>query len=116
MASTKGAATGADFDQSVRRRNVPSTAPNGGMVDRVEIDEKKTKVKKVCRSNLDTWAIYGCSKLRWGHLLTCSSSERAISPRVPGRVGIYYCTFDLHNTGFLHSIIQDWVVTHCNLG
>jgi len=48
MASTKEAvASGADFEQATRRRNVPSTTPNGGLVDRVEIDEKKTQVKKV---------------------------------------------------------------------
>lgn len=52
MASNKGAATGADFDQSLRKRNVPSTAPNGGLVDRVEVDDKKTQVIKVCQSNL----------------------------------------------------------------
>ena len=50
MASEKGAvASGLDFDaQATRRRNVPSTSPNGGLVNRVEIDEKKTQVKKVC--------------------------------------------------------------------
>jgi len=48
MASTKEAvASGADFDQVTRRRNVPSTTTNGGLVDRVEIDEKKTQVKQV---------------------------------------------------------------------
>jgi hypothetical protein len=116
MASTKGAATGADFDQSVRRRNVPSTAPNGGVVDRVEVDEKKTQVKKVYRSFLDAWATYVSSKLRSGHMLTCSSSEPTIRPGIPGRVGVYHCTSNLHNTGFLHSVIQDWVVTHSNMG
>lgn len=51
MASEKGAVTsGADFDQATRRRNVPSTSPNGGLVDRVEIDDKKTQVKKVSPS------------------------------------------------------------------
>ena len=49
MASYKGAvASGADFDaQATRRRNVPSTSPNGGLVNRVEIDEKKTQAKQV---------------------------------------------------------------------
>jgi len=49
MASEKGVlASGLESDsQSTRRRNVPSTAPNGGMVDRVEIDDKKTQIKKV---------------------------------------------------------------------
>jgi dolichyl-phosphate-mannose-protein mannosyltransferase len=49
MASYKGAvASGADFDaQATRRRNVPSTSPNGGLTDRVEIDEKKTQAKEV---------------------------------------------------------------------
>jgi dolichyl-phosphate-mannose-protein mannosyltransferase len=48
MASEKAAvASGADFDQATRRRNVQSTSPGGGIVDRVEIDEKKTRVKKV---------------------------------------------------------------------
>ena len=63
MASQQGAvASGADYDQAVRRRNVPSTTANGGMVDRVEIDEKKTQVKKV-RQNL-----YKC----YGHVLALS--------------------------------------------
>lgn len=48
MASEKSAvASGADFDQATRRRNVPSTSANGGLVNRVELDEKKTVVKKV---------------------------------------------------------------------
>ena len=42
-----GVASGADFDaQATRRRNVPSTSPSGGLVNRVEVDEKKTQVKK----------------------------------------------------------------------
>lgn len=49
MASTQGVASGADLDQSLRRRNVPSTSVNGGVVERVEADEKKKPVKKVCR-------------------------------------------------------------------
>jgi dolichyl-phosphate-mannose-protein mannosyltransferase len=40
-------ATGADYDNATRRRNVPSTSANGGSVNRVELDEKKTQVKKV---------------------------------------------------------------------
>ena len=49
MASDKGAVvSGADFDtQATRRRNVPSTSPNSGLVNRVEIDEKKTQAKQV---------------------------------------------------------------------
>ena len=48
MASKQGAvASGADYDQAIRKRNVPSTTANGGLVDRVELDEKKTQVKKV---------------------------------------------------------------------
>jgi dolichyl-phosphate-mannose-protein mannosyltransferase len=46
--STTGIASGADFDsQATRRRNVPSTSPSGGLVNREEIDEKKTQVKQV---------------------------------------------------------------------
>jgi dolichyl-phosphate-mannose-protein mannosyltransferase len=47
MASERGAvASGLDFDsQSTRRRNVPSTSPNGGQVNNVEIDNKKTQAK-----------------------------------------------------------------------
>lgn len=48
--SEKGVATGADLDNAARRRNAPSTSPNGGAVDRVELDEKKTQIKKVCQS------------------------------------------------------------------
>jgi dolichyl-phosphate-mannose-protein mannosyltransferase len=49
MASEKGVlASGLESDsQSTRRRNVPSTSPNGGMVNRVEIDDKKIQMKKV---------------------------------------------------------------------
>jgi dolichyl-phosphate-mannose-protein mannosyltransferase len=50
MASEKGAvATGADHDsQATRRRNVPSSSsPAGELVNRVEIDEKKTQIKQV---------------------------------------------------------------------
>lgn len=49
MDSTQvGSATGADQDvQAIRRRNVPSTTANGGLVNRVELDEKKTQLKKV---------------------------------------------------------------------
>jgi dolichyl-phosphate-mannose-protein mannosyltransferase len=49
MASEKGVlASGLESDsQSIRRRNVLSTSPDGGMVNRVEIDDKKTQIKKV---------------------------------------------------------------------
>lgn len=55
MASEKSAAiSGADYEtQSVRRRNVPSSTGNGGMVDRIEVDEKKTRVKKSAPSFLE---------------------------------------------------------------
>jgi dolichyl-phosphate-mannose-protein mannosyltransferase len=44
----RAAATGADHDaQAIRRRNVQSNSSNGTLVDRIEIDEKKTQVKKV---------------------------------------------------------------------
>jgi dolichyl-phosphate-mannose-protein mannosyltransferase len=53
--STTGIASGADFDsQATRRRNVPSTSPSGGLVNRVEIDEKKTQVKQVSRDGNGT--------------------------------------------------------------
>jgi hypothetical protein len=46
--STTGITSGADFDsQATRRRNVPSTSPSGGLVNREEIDKKKTQVKQV---------------------------------------------------------------------
>jgi dolichyl-phosphate-mannose-protein mannosyltransferase len=53
MASEKGAvASGLDFDsQSTRRRNVPSTSPNGEQVNKVEIDNKKTQAKvSICEA------------------------------------------------------------------
>ncbi|KAN0110285.1 glycosyltransferase family 39 protein [Hyaloscypha variabilis] len=48
MASEKGVlASGLESDsQATRRRNVPSTSSNFGMVNRVEIDDKKTQIKK----------------------------------------------------------------------
>lgn len=50
MASDKLAvASGADHTQTARRRNVPSS--NGSLVDTVEIDDKKTQVKKVSKSH-----------------------------------------------------------------
>jgi dolichyl-phosphate-mannose-protein mannosyltransferase len=47
MASEKGTVvSGLDLDsQSTRRRNVPPTSPNGGQVNKVEIDNKKTQAK-----------------------------------------------------------------------
>jgi hypothetical protein len=49
MASSQSGAvaTGADFDTATRRRNVPSTSANGELVDRLELDEKKTQIKQV---------------------------------------------------------------------
>ena len=49
MASEKGVlASGLESDsQSIRRRNVLSTSPDGGMANRVDIDDKKTQIKKV---------------------------------------------------------------------
>ena len=49
MDSTQlGSATGADQDvQAIRRRNVPSSTANGALVNRIELDEKKTQLKKV---------------------------------------------------------------------
>jgi hypothetical protein len=57
--STTGIASGADFDsQTTRRRNVPSTSPSGGLMNRVEIDEKKTQVKQVSRGGFATQGQY----------------------------------------------------------
>ncbi|KAF7914479.1 uncharacterized protein EAF01_000885 [Botrytis porri] len=57
MASDKTAvASGADHTQTTRRRNVPSS--NGSLVNTVEIDDKKTQVKKGKQSIvgfLDEW-------------------------------------------------------------
>jgi dolichyl-phosphate-mannose-protein mannosyltransferase len=51
--SNSGVATGADFDaQATRRRNVPSTSPTGGLVNRVETDEKKTQIKQVSSNGI----------------------------------------------------------------
>ncbi|KAK6598360.1 protein o-mannosyl transferase [Botrytis cinerea] len=57
MASDKTAvASGADHTQTTRRRNVPSS--NGSLVNTVEVDDKKTQVKKGKQSLvgfLDEW-------------------------------------------------------------
>ncbi|KAG9246117.1 Dolichyl-phosphate-mannose-protein mannosyltransferase-domain-containing protein [Calycina marina] len=59
MATMKGAvASGADYAETARRRNVPSTSLNGALVDRVELDEEKTQIKKKQQSlleSLDEW-------------------------------------------------------------
>lgn len=48
MASERGAvASGLESENQARRRNVPSASANGGMVDRMEVDDKKTQAKKV---------------------------------------------------------------------
>jgi dolichyl-phosphate-mannose-protein mannosyltransferase len=55
MASSTGIASGADFDsQTTRRRNVPSTSSSGGLVNRVELDEKKTQTKQVSHDAIAT--------------------------------------------------------------
>jgi dolichyl-phosphate-mannose-protein mannosyltransferase len=48
MASRGAVASGADHDQSTRRRNVPSTPSTSGQGKSAEIDDKKTQAKKVC--------------------------------------------------------------------
>ena len=73
--STTGIASGADFDsQATRRRNVPSTSPSGGLVNRVEIDEKKTQAKQVSRDAIASRLI------RLGWWLINSRSERTNVP------------------------------------
>jgi len=53
--STTGIASGADLDsQATRRRNVPSTSSSGGLVNRVELDEKKTQIKQVSHDAIST--------------------------------------------------------------
>jgi hypothetical protein len=49
MASNNaGFASGAVVDgQAMRRRNVPSSSPSVGLVNRVEVDDKKTQIKEV---------------------------------------------------------------------
>jgi dolichyl-phosphate-mannose-protein mannosyltransferase len=48
MATDTAFVSGADYDaQATRRRNVPSTPPNGYAAKSVELDEKKKRVKKV---------------------------------------------------------------------
>jgi dolichyl-phosphate-mannose-protein mannosyltransferase len=76
MASDKASvASGADHTtQTTRRRNVPSS--NGGLVDIVEIDDKKTKVKKVNKTKLlSVWQSLG-------HELTKCFTESAFSAGV----------------------------------
>lgn len=51
MASKGAVASGADYDQAVRRRNVPSGASIVGEVKIPEIDKKKTQAKKVRMCN-----------------------------------------------------------------
>jgi hypothetical protein len=119
MASDKGAvASGADFDaQATRRRNVPSTAPNGGLVNRVEIDEKKTQAKQV--SFLILFAdkfpyVRGIQGISPADMYALT--EPTIDCTISRRMGVYHCTSDIHNTGILHTIIQDRFVTDCDLG
>jgi hypothetical protein len=115
MASANGAvASGADFDaQATRRRNVPSTSPNGGLVNRVEIDEKKTQVKQVSsylRAVGETLFL-GAAGNRADRII-----EPTICPGISRRVGVYHCTSDLHIPRLLHKTIQDRFITHCDLG
>ena len=43
-----GVSSGTDVDaQAARRRNVPSSSPSNELPGRVELDAKKTQVKKV---------------------------------------------------------------------
>ena len=56
--ASKGAAvaSGADFDQATRRRNVPGTPAKAGGVKGVEVDEKKIQAKQVSRM---------CMRIAW---------------------------------------------------
>ena len=55
MASQGVLASGADYEQAARRRNVPSTPSTSGQGKRVEVDDKKKQAKKVsiCNNALD---------------------------------------------------------------
>jgi hypothetical protein len=115
MSSEKGVlASGLEPDsQSTRRRNVPSTSANGGMVNRVEVDDKKEQVKKV--------------SIRLQHklgralfhrtVLTCPFSiEGTIITRIPRRMGISDRTANFHRIRVLYAAVQDWSVPDCYLG
>jgi hypothetical protein len=116
MASEKGVfASGLESDsQSTRRRNVSSTSANGAMVNRVEVDDKKTQIKKVSILNL---AEAGPAVIFTSCVLTClPSTERANITRVPRRMGISDCATYIHHIGILHTAVQDWLVANCDLG
>jgi hypothetical protein len=116
MASDKGAvASGADFESTARRRNVPSTSPNGGLVNRVEIDEKKAQVKKVSDYNS---ARYGqCCMLQSKTAKKVQlPADRTNIHTIPRRMGVHHCPSHIHNTRILHKIIQDWSFAHRYVG
>jgi hypothetical protein len=53
MASSQGVvASGADYEQVARRRNVPSTPSTGGQGKSMEIDDKKKQAAKVSICNV----------------------------------------------------------------
>lgn len=88
MASEKGTvASGADYEQATRRRNVASTSPNGGIVDRIEIDDKKTRVVRkvgwVLFQDLGRMAdVFRMSNHCFNSLTSGSSSSRLSSSQL----------------------------------
>jgi hypothetical protein len=117
MASDKGVvASGLDSEtQATRRRNVPSTTTNGGMVNKVEADDKKTKAKKVRLSKF--CEIINCAESGSSSCANMSfKTARAIVASISGRVGVSNCPFHLHRFGILHPDVQDWLVSDCDMG
>lgn len=56
MTSQGTVASGADYDQAARRRNVPTTPSTSGKGKSLEIDDKKAQAKKVSISKLvEVW-------------------------------------------------------------
>jgi hypothetical protein len=85
MAASKGAvASGADLDQTTRRRNVQASTPSSGAANQVEVDDKKTQSKKV-RLCAILEAHSPCTINGMGTKLMCFVADHTVAPlEVPG--------------------------------
>lgn len=104
-------ASGADYETTARRRNVPTQAADGLVVDKVEIDNKKEQVKQVSVC----WMQRSPLGRHWP-MLTCVSPGRTDVSWIPRRVGVHHRTFNFHDTCLLHATLQDRTLPYCYMG
>lgn len=97
MAEKPVVASGAEYESAARRRNVGPPATNTLVVDKVEVDNKKEQIKKVCFHTSNPKA---CVAACVADIIP--PVERTELPGIPRRVGVHHRTCNLYDTCLFH--------------